>query len=626
MPRAIKNADPSTDKPDRDHNLNTRILHNRRIRPLQNRFGPAREVTPFKPPVGARHNQKATRSHRDDEEEDVQSAPHSPTPASCKVKPRPAIEPPKGWEEHMFSLRDRRPVTPSASPLHQTASQVPTVQTPRLDEQYVLDAEQGTEGEGDEDGGMNQSGAGDSSSHQASKGDEGEGDEDDEMNPIVTETSTHNGDQAVGDDLSSEDSSNYSSYVRAAKAKKAAERSARGDQSSLPPSSPPEQSDLEESEPDIEDKGPSPSRKRRKTSAVENNNMSGRDGSELPFSKKPGTLLNEALKEIPGFGIKPLHTKINEANLFRSWYWVMQPKPEGATRNEFNNIITKEYNDLMKDVPKDNMTVRRDKLKHIYKWSKASSVIPSNKLVKSIAAKLENAKVQFSGLAEAWCNLEEIEIVGVLMYVREDPAGRQLSGIFGRSDMIRKFINDHGIDVHSLMDKYTSIFKEIPRDRDRHVFGTMMREKLTAALKEQQVLHGIEGSDPQKIVWHKLLEFVRKHHLIVTNWPLGVAPPGPGFDFKKLKAGTLCKQSDNEEAEDLLADVPEIEIKLWHEDIIRIPDTSPTKGDVALIRASDGTVLCKVADDPEWQKICEEGDHRHEESAAARPKKHVPHK
>ena len=69
-----------------------------------------------------------------------------------------------------------------------------------------------------------------------------------------------------------------------------------------------------------------------------------------------------------------------------------------ATRNEFNNIITKEYNDLMKDIPKDDITVRREKLKDIYEWSKASSVIPSNKLVKSIAAKLENAKVQFSGL------------------------------------------------------------------------------------------------------------------------------------------------------------------------------------------------------------------------------------
>ena len=48
------------------------------------------------------------------------------------------------------------------------------------------------------------------------------------------------------------------------------------------------------------------------------------------------------------------------------------------------------------------------------------------------------------------------------MYVGEDPAGRQLSGIFGGSDIVRKFINDRGIDVHALMDKYTSIFKCVP--------------------------------------------------------------------------------------------------------------------------------------------------------------------
>ena len=147
-----------------------------------------------------------------------------------------------------------------------------------------------------------------------------------------------------------------------------------------------------------------------------------------------------------------------------------------ATRNKFNNIITKEYNNLMKDIPKEDMSVRREKLKHVYEWRESSSVIPSNKLAKSIAAKLENMKVQFLGLvsnsqmvystiyfsqAEAWCNLEEIQIIGVLMYVGKDPAGHQLSGIFGRSDIVRKFINNHGIDVCDLMDKYTSIFKYV---------------------------------------------------------------------------------------------------------------------------------------------------------------------
>lgn len=71
--------------------------------------------------------------------------------------------------------------------------------------------------------------------------------------------------------------------------------------------------------------------------------------------------------------------------------------------------------------------------------------------------------------------------------------------------------------------------------------------------------------------------------MVVTNWPLGVSPPGPGFDFKKLKAGTLHKlvvpylhrklghmydgQTDDEDAENSGGDIPEIEIKLWHEGI-----------------------------------------------------------
>ena len=90
----------------------------------------------------------------------------------------------------------------------------------------------------------------------------------------------------------------------------------------------------------------------------------------------------------------------------------------------------------------------------------------------------------------------------------------------------------------------------------------------------------IEGGDPQKISWQKLLTFMHKNHLIIVNWPLGISPPGPGFDFKRLKANTLHRlvvpylhrklgamydrQSDEEEAEDGLADLLEIEVKLWH--------------------------------------------------------------
>ena len=50
----------------------------------------------------------------------------------------------------MFGLRDRRPVTPTASPLQRSALQVLTVQTPQLHEERVPDAEKGTEGQSDD--------------------------------------------------------------------------------------------------------------------------------------------------------------------------------------------------------------------------------------------------------------------------------------------------------------------------------------------------------------------------------------------------------------------------------------------------------------------------------------------
>ncbi|KAI5980684.1 hypothetical protein F5J12DRAFT_901330 [Pisolithus orientalis] len=344
--------------------------------------------------------------------------------------------------------------------------------------------------------------------------------------------------------------------------------------------------------------------------------------TQLLNLKKLGNLSTAALDEIHafakdsthdiliamGFSVKASHTKINEANLFHLWYWAMQPKPDGASQNSINNLITKEYNTLMIGIPKDDFTARREKLKAIYEWTR-----------------VDNAKTQFSGLAEAWSNLKDIEIVGAVMYVGQDPAGCQTSGIFGGSKMMRNFINENGIDVQSLMDKYTMIFKclrngngadarvagtgsigdvgsvlelhcctkETPRDHNHRVSRSMMKEKMLAALRDLHVTHGIEVGDPQRVSWHWLLEFLWKSHLTIVNWPHGVSPPGPGFKYKKL--GLLYDgQTDDEEEQDSLDDL----------------DADPLKGEIVLIKATDGTVLQQISDDPEWQKSLKETDHQ----------------
>ncbi|KAI6009633.1 hypothetical protein F5J12DRAFT_782131 [Pisolithus orientalis] len=358
--------------------------------------------------------------------------------------------------------------------------------------------------------------------------------------------------------------------------------------------------------------------------------------TQLPNLKKLGNLSTAALDEIcafvkdikmtaeelgwqcrrstcdilvtAGFSVKASHTKINEANLFCSWYWATQPKPDGG-------------------IPKDDFMARREKLKAIYEWTR-----------------VDNAKTQFSGLAEVWSNLEDIEIVGAVMYVGQDPAGHQTSGVFGGSEMIRNFINENGIDVWSLMDKYTAIFKclrnsdsvdarvagtgstgdvgsvlelhchtkETPRDHNCRVFGSTMKEKMLAALRDLCVTHGIKVSNPQKVSWYQLLQFLWRSHLTIVNWPHGVSPPGPGFKYKKLKAGPLCKL--------MIRKNKIVWMMCWKLGLsagtkvfpilfIQL-DADPLKGEITLIKSTDGTVLQQISDDPEWQKSLKETDHQ----------------
>ncbi|KIK15231.1 hypothetical protein PISMIDRAFT_16663 [Pisolithus microcarpus 441] len=353
-----------------------------------------------------------------------------------------------------------------------------------------------------------------------------------------------------------------------------------------------------------------------------------------------------------GFGVKPSHTKLNEANLFHSWYWATQPKPDGAKRDTINDIITKEYKSLIQDILKDDTAARREKLKHVYEWSENSSTVPTSKSVKSVAARVQNVKMQFSGLAEAWSNLKEIEIAGVVMYVGQDPAGCQTSGIFGGSDMytsVFKYLRDGGSPEAGLPGMSSArstdsswelhcCMWEILRDRNHRVFGSTMKEELMAALKDLRVMQGIEVGDPQKIVWQHLLEFMTKNYLIILNWPHGVSPPGPGFEYKKLKGDPLRKlvvpylrrklgvmydgPSDDDEEQDSLDGVPEIEIRPWNQDVIKMLESPNLKGEIPLVKAADGVVLRKVSDDPSWQKKTREGEDTRHKGRVDPPQQH----
>ncbi|KAI6017927.1 hypothetical protein EDC04DRAFT_2607925 [Pisolithus marmoratus] len=308
---------------------------------------------------------------------------------------------------------------------------------------------------------------------------------------------------------------------------------------------------------------------------VQDTDVAGSDSNTPPRSKKPGTLSHAALDDIheffqARFGVKPSQTKLNEANLFYSW-------------DAINNIIMQEYNSLIKDILQDDTVVRREKLKHVYKWSENSSVTPANKSVKSITTRVQNTKTQFSRLAEAWSNLEEIEIIGVVMCLRDGSSSEARllgSSAAGSGDTKRL--------------ELLSIWKY---DKGA-VSGSSQASMCVCSDHFSQVMQGIKVGDPQKIIWQHLLKFMMKNYLIILNWPIGVSLPGPGFEYKKLKADPLCKllgtmydgQCDDDKEQDSL------------DDVINMSESHHL--------TADSMVLHKVSDDLSWQKYCDGEDGR----------------
>ncbi|KAI5995784.1 hypothetical protein F5J12DRAFT_785553 [Pisolithus orientalis] len=465
-----------------------------------------------------------------------------------KPKSWHAVQPPKGWEEHMFGLRDRRhSLTP-----HPSIMNTPMLPSPSLHLDNQIH---------DEDSAM----------------EEVEENPDNNENEDDQPSSNNNEDDQPSGSKNKDD----------------------------PPSSSKKEDDwLPGSNDDKETESSSNSHDDDDAHACNAQTISCAQ-SPLPPSLLPAYKSHDSAHPVgdivhPQQEGGPIYTRLQ--------------KKDKADQNSINNLITKEYNTLMIGIPKDDFAARREKLKAVYEWSESSSTVPTNQSVKSIAARVDNAKTQFSGLVEVWANLEDIEIVGAVMCLRNS------DGVDAR------VANTSSIgDVDSALELCCHT-KETPRDCNHRVFRSMMKEKMLAALRDLHVTCGIEVGDPQKVSWHQLLEFLQKSHLTIINWSHGVSPLGPGFEYKKLKAGPLHqlvvpylqrklgllydRQTDDEEEQDSLDDVLEIEIKCWNKEVINILDADPLKGEITLVKATDGTVLWQISDDPEWQKSLKEMDHQ----------------
>lgn len=66
---------------------------------------------------------------------------------------------------------------------------------------------------------------------------------------------------------------------------------------------------------------------------------------------------------------------------------------------------------------------------------------------------------QFTSLASSYHNLEDMEVIGTIIYISKDFGTRQLSTIFSGSDAIKEYIELHQVDARETSDEITTGIK-----------------------------------------------------------------------------------------------------------------------------------------------------------------------
>ncbi|GBE78977.1 hypothetical protein SCP_0201740 [Sparassis crispa] len=323
-----------------------------------------------------------------------------------------------------------------------------------------------------------------------------------------------------------------------------------------------------------------------------------------------------------GLSFKPSRAA-NPANIYRRWYSRKHPKMKDVSSTDYLKMIDVAYKKLFKNVDPDDEDGWEAVIKSIHvmcddREFDDANVRPTS--MKSITARMMSAKDQFTDLAASYRNLADMEVIGAILYVGTDTAGRQTSAIFGGSPAVKKLIEDNGLDVRTFLDFLTTSLKsshfslegfnlptkfghsivveakvkENPRDRYRRIFTGMMQETL-------------QQYDPTvvRVHWMNWLKIASRHSLCIVDWPACIPAPGPDFNYKNLKTNELKMLTEGYIEERLHGHtnlkIPQI-VK-WHEDDMELSVLDPRHALIPLVIDAEGTRLRLVRDAKDSLKV-----------------------
>ncbi|KAG1855261.1 hypothetical protein F4604DRAFT_1932322 [Suillus subluteus] len=168
----------------------------------------------------------------------------------------------------------------------------------------------------------------------------------------------------------------------------------------------------------------------------------------------------------------------------------------------------------------------------------------------------------FAKSALYWHRTYGIHVAGIVIYPGDEESGRQASGFFVGSDIVKALIDAQQVDAKHMIDEITTILKykdleaaqaagknikflpppapasnasllrngKSDRDRNCMVAPVVISEAFTDAG------HALKTSNSR---WMTMLDVLYSTRLCIHDWPAGVPPPGPDFDLKSLSASQL---------------------------------------------------------------------------------------